>query len=275
MALTRTDATADDDVQTQHASLIHACVSIDLEVGVDDGRIDRFAAVAGDGGRSLMLAGSAPRALERLDRFADGFGCVLGHNLVAFDHPHLAAAQPTLRLLRLPLIDTLRLNPLAFPRHPYHHLVKHYKDGGLRRGQRNDPALDARLALELFADQLQAFTQAADRSPELFAAWHGMLGDEPGTAAVFAAASGRPRPSPGQTAAALSRCLADRACATHAAALAADPAQWGWPLAYAVTWLSVAGGNSVMPPWVRHAFPSASQLVRRLRDAPCGDAACA
>ena len=43
-------------------------------------------------------------------------------------------------------------------------------------------------------------------------------------------------------------------------------ARHGWPLAYALAWLSVAGGNSVMPPWVRHQFPDAGHLVRRLRD---------
>ena len=25
----------------------------------------------------------------------------------------------------------------------------------------------------------------------------------------------------------------------------------GWPMAYALSWISVAGGDSVMPPWVR------------------------
>ncbi|HBK57660.1 MAG TPA: hypothetical protein DDZ76_15450, partial [Xanthomonadales bacterium] len=43
----------------------------------------------------------------------------------------------------------------------------------------------------------------------------------------------------------------------------------GWPLAYALAWLSVAGGNSIMPPWVCHQFPDASRLIRSLRDVPC------
>ena len=43
------------------------------------------------------------------------------------------------------------LNPLAFPRNPYHHLVKHYQDGQLNRGRVNDPELDARLALDASA----------------------------------------------------------------------------------------------------------------------------
>ena len=41
-------------------------------------------------------------------------------------------------------------------------------------------------------------------------------------------------------------------------------------MAYALAWLSVSGGNSVIPPWVRHQFPEAGQLVRRLRDTACG-----
>jgi ATP-dependent DNA helicase RecQ len=45
-----------------------------------------------------------------------------------------------------------------------------------------------------------------------------------------------------------------------------DAAQSAWSLAYALAWLSVAGGNSVLPPWVRHQFPGAGVLIRRLRD---------
>ena len=41
-----------------------------------------------------------------------------------------------------------------------------------------------------------------------------------------------------------------------------------------MAWLSVAGGNSVMPPWVRYQFPGAGRLVRRLRDTACTDPAC-
>lgn len=35
-------------------------------------------------------------------------------------------------------IDTLWLNPLAFPRNPYHHLVKHYQDGRDSEGGRGN-----------------------------------------------------------------------------------------------------------------------------------------
>ena len=66
-------------------------------------------------------------ALAKLDDLADGADFLLGHNLIDFDLPHLRAANPSLRLLLLPAVDTLRLSPLAFPRNPYHHLIKHYR----------------------------------------------------------------------------------------------------------------------------------------------------
>ena len=45
--------------------------------------------------------------------------------------------------------------------------------------------------------------------------------------------------------------------------------QLGWPMAYALSWISVAGGDSVMPPWVRMQFREAALIVRHLRDTGC------
>jgi ATP-dependent DNA helicase RecQ len=45
-------------------------------------------------------------------------------------------------------------------------------------------------------------------------------------------------------------------------------------MAYALSWISVAGGDSVMPPWVRMQFREAGLIVRHLRDTSCGDPAC-
>lgn len=47
-----------------------------------------------------------------------------------------------------------------------------------------------------------------------------------------------------------------------------------WPLAYALAWLRVSGGNSVLAPWVRHQFPEVGRLLAELRDTPCGLKAC-
>jgi ATP-dependent DNA helicase RecQ len=62
-------------------------------------------------------------------------------------------------VLSKPLIDTLWLNPLAFAKNPYHRLVKHYHDGRLKAGHVNAPELDARLVLEVLADQFAAMSE--------------------------------------------------------------------------------------------------------------------
>ena len=235
-------------------------------------------------------------ALVQLDAYAEGATYVLGHNLIAFDLPHLRAANPSLRLLRLPSIDTLRLNPLAFPRNPYHHLVKHYQDGQLKRGRVNDPALDAQLALRLLADQRDALREAAS---DLLAAWHWLTTADAarwprwpgqraqkhasmdraaqaqaGFDAFFSTLRQAPRPADAEAREAIRQRLAEAACRKQAEKVLDQSARHGWTLAYALAWLSVAGGNSVMPPWVRHEFPEAGHLVRRLRDLACADPAC-
>ena len=317
------------------------CLSLDLEVGVRDRRIRAFAALRPDtGGRLVFQGGNLEKALAELDALADGAAFLLGHNLIRFDLPHLAAVQPDLRLLHRPAVDTLWLNPLAFPRNPYHHLVKHYQDGRFKRGHLNDPELDARLALDLFRDQRHALARVAQESPDLIAAWHWLTtGDEDtsGFNAFFASLRGALRPSGAQAREAIRRRLTGIVCRTQERAIlagfgfgstgqepdrgpdsreqersgsdesqrggapgegGADPSGrvsvevrsdrredgapvspidsnlGGWALAYALAWLSVSGGNSVMPPWVRHAFPQAGRIVRALRDTACADPGC-
>ena len=252
------------------------CLSVDLEVGKEDGRIHAFGAVRGETGHGYHGDGSASQ-LKRLDTLADSVSFLLGHNVIEFDLPYLEAAKPDLRLLELPVIDTLRLSPLAFPRNPYHRLVKHYQDGSLLRGRINDPELDARLALAVFGEQREALSKA---DSGLLTAWHWLTTPEPdGVDSAlddfFESLRGASRPADVEAQAAIGHRLKGAACTTHTRELLTDTATAGWALAYALAWLSVAGGDSVMPPWVRHQFPEAGRLVHRLRNTACTDPACA
>ena len=253
------------------------CLSVDLEVSKKTERIHAFAGVRHDTGQSVVFScgqgSDFDRALVELDDLADGADFLLGHNLIKFDRPRLQAAGPGLRLLKLPVVDTLWLNPLAFPHNPYHHLVKHYQAGQIKRERRNDPELDAKLALDVFANQQQQLREAP---ADLVAAWHWLTGDDaaPGFDRFFEALRGSPRPGYAQARDAIRARLDGCSCATHGRHATADAAEHGWALAYALAWLSVSGGNSVMPPWVRHQFPGAGRLVRRLRDEACADPGC-
>jgi ATP-dependent DNA helicase RecQ len=70
----------------------------------------------------------------------------------------LKAQAPGLKLLELPVVDTLALSLLAFPRNPYHHLVKDYR---LLKLAVNDPLADAQLTVDLFRDQRDALQNEA------------------------------------------------------------------------------------------------------------------
>ena len=167
------DEELSQEISAQRLAIrLSRCLSVDLEVSKRTGRIHAFAGVRPDTGQSVVFpsAGrSLDQALSELDDLAEGADCLLGHNLIKFDLPHLQAASPGLRLLRSPRVDTLWLNPLAFPRNPYHHLVKHYQDGQLKRQRLNDPRLDAPLALEAFSNlrlfKLQGEARGSERAP--------------------------------------------------------------------------------------------------------------
>ena len=267
---------AERTAPNQRVPIPFRALSLDLEVSPKDSRIHALAGVRPDGDRSFIWkssGGSLAKALNELDALSNGADFLLGHNLIAFDLPHLRAANPRLRLLRLPAVDTLRLNPLAFPRNPYHHLVKHYQDGQLNRGRVNDPELDARLALEVFGNQLTAFQ---DAPPDLLTAWHWLTTRENGAGfdRVFSHLRGFPTPSDDEALDAIRARLDGESCRTRAREVLADAHLRGWELAYVLAWLSVSGGNSVMPPWVRHQFPEAGRMVRRLRDFACSDTGC-
>jgi ATP-dependent DNA helicase RecQ len=252
------------------------CLAVDLEVAKNTGKIHAFAGIRPDTGESVVYPDAdvtLDTALAGLDDLAAGAEFLIGHNLIEFDSRHLSAANPNLRLHRLPMIDTLWLNPLAFPRHPYHRLVKHYKDAQLQSGRRNDPAQDAQLALKVFSDQQKQLLKAPS---ELLVAWHHLTGgpDNQGFELFFEHLRREPRPSGEDAHAAIRARLDGAACRMQVRRTPEIASTQGWPLAYALAWLHVAGGNSVMPPWVRHHFPEAGALVRRLRDLACDDAEC-
>ena len=208
------------------------CVSLDIEVGRDE-RIHAVGVVRTDTGRGLVHSGGGlAAALAKLDAFAEGASFVPGHNLIVFDLPRLKAAKPDLGLLEIPVIDTRRLGPLAFPRNRYHGLVKHYRDGGLKRGRINDPELDSRIALKLFSDEREALAKAA---PDLLAAWHRLCTPEPEGAdraldGFFREVRRARRSSQAEAATAIGRRLEGAACTTVARSLVADADEPGWPL---------------------------------------------
>jgi ATP-dependent DNA helicase RecQ len=231
----------------------------------------------GSGPALVSGKGRLKQSLDELETALDKTKHIIGHNILRHDIEHLLAARPRLRTKMMAPIDTLWLNPLAFPRNPYHHLVKHYHDGRLQAGHVSDPELDAQLVFEVLGNQIEALKA---QPTDLLVAWHYLvtrLDRSDGFDAVFREIRNTNAPDRGPAMAAIRRLLENQACSSQC-----DPvlnmlkdAQMAWPMAYALAWISVSGGESVMPPWVRASFPHAALIVRQLRDTNCGQPSCA
>ena len=256
-------------------------VLLDLETSLA-GKILKIGAVRGD--KVFLRKGRfhAQSALQDLERFCQGASCLAGHNLVLHDLAVLRECNPALRLLSLPVVDTLFLSPICFPENPYHRLVKDYK---LVSESLNDPAGDARLAGVLLNDEIQSLCGMAEAAPDVFRCLRFLLCAEDrespclamGMRQVFRAVSVGEPPAQDEARALLVDLLSALACRTGAAHLSeADFATKDarWALAYVLTWLRVAGSDSVLPAWVRLHNPLVASLRARLRDVPCDNPAC-
>jgi ATP-dependent DNA helicase RecQ len=258
--------------------LLKRALLIDLEVS-PRGKILKIGAVLGD--QTLSRSGAAPweTVSLALTELARGASWLLGHNLVRHDLPILRTVAPELGIHRLPVIDTLVLSPICFPENPYHRLVKDYK---LVRESLNDPVADARQAAALFADEFQSLSGLRQKDPRLFEILHFLLAtpDDEGDRlsegmTVLLRALGGVMPARERALDFCRELVPQWGCAsvpidetlvqTQSARMA---------LAYTLTWLRVAGSNSVLPPWVRLEHPRSGELIKRLREVPCNSADC-
>lgn len=246
---------------------------IDFET-VPRGDLFHIGAVLGDRVFEKKDIRHAGKALQELSEFARGADYILGHNIVNHDLKVAGDIWPDAGFLKLPVIDTLFLSPLAFPENPYHKLVKDYK---LVKNSKNNPVADARLARAVFDDQLAAFADLHRQEPGLLSVFHFAFetSNITGISEVFQRFCG---PVPDEAAAKFRfrEICRDKVCATGLDRVWEDCCSHPTKrpmLAYILSWLRVSGGNSIIPPWVKHEFPEIRHWVRTLRYA-CGDESC-
>lgn len=214
--------------------------------------------------------------LEAFSAFGQEAQYILGHNILGHDIPHLKEVAPSLAVLDKPAIDTLYLSPLAYPANPYHRLVKDYQ---IVRDSINDPVQDAKLAGRVFVEQCEALItqlECGSEVPVFYRSFLQMDGRFAGTVDALEA-MGIPLLRDDDLFEAFAWFAQKYACATAVEHLVEQlyDGSFAYPvLAYVVAWLSVAGGNSVLPPWVRYHFPQLSPLLHKLRENNCVQPTC-
>lgn len=222
------------------------------------------------------------QALLELDSEMADAECLAGHNVMEHDWKALHEAAPDLRIVNIPVLDTLLLSPICFPENPYHHLVKDYK---LVSESRNNPIEDSRLSEQLLGDEFNALAGILANDPTYFNALRFLITHETsgdtrqvyGFQWLFSAVSGiEIFPSDEIGLEAIRRTTAPFCCheglrqALNSIAL--PEARWG--LAFVIAWLRVAGRDSVLPPWVRLKYQWALRFLALLRETPCTDPEC-
>ncbi len=246
------------------------CCSLDLETN-ENGGIFAIGAVFNDVTFQRKAPFNIKKVLAEFDAFAGAATYLLGHNILEHDLPVCRSISSQFKFLSKPVVDTLLLSPLAFPENPYHRLVKDYK---LVHDSLNDPLADARLAVSLFHDQWEALQQQQAEAGLLDFYRYAFSGN-PKFAGVQLALSamGANAIDAAGAFALFGHLTLDRVCITAIGQMdkAFSPTT---ALAYCLAWLRVAGGNSVLPPWVRLRFDDVAPTLNRLRDIPCNNPAC-
>ena len=266
---------------------IPAVLIIDLEVDPKTDKPFKIGAFRPDSGLFFEKVFRGEKgfhtALCEMTHLTSGLKWLMGHNILGHDLKYLKAVVPEAAWLKVPVIDTLWLSPLAFPQNPYHRLIKNHK---IISSEINSPLSDCHACWQLFQDQCTAFGKIKAEKPEEFALWTA-LSDIPlpyRLSEDIMIPERDTSPDVKKLIDTIWLMMQDnndqgrlKVCRTRFLELMKtdirNPAIYP-SLGYALSWLNVSGGNSVLAPWVRHQFPDTARLIAELRDHDCGSTEC-
>jgi ATP-dependent DNA helicase RecQ len=238
----------------------------------------KLGALLGDHRIQAHSPKAVANAWRELDRLAETAVAVAGHNVWEHDLPVLARVFPGLKLHALPVIDTLPFSTLCFPENPYHRLVKDYK---LTSVSINDSLADAELAATLWEDEQKSLAGMAQAHPRFYQVLRTLIAVGPARIDQGARIALNALPLDLLPESTLKHSIwtlfQSELCRTAFASFVLptpDQTSARWALAHVLSWLRVAGGISVLPPWVRHRHPETVAWLSAWRDTPCTDAAC-
>ena len=227
---------------------------IDLEV---DGRGKILDAGAIRGGNTLHTS-----RIAELTRFIGDAEFLCGHNIIEHDYKYL---RPFLQR-EYRLIDTLYLSPILFPKKPYHKLLK---DDKLLSDELNNPLSDAKKAMELYADEVNAFKSIDKQMQQIY---YGLTVSDPHFSDFFASIGYAPERRPfffrKSVADNIKESLSGKICdnADVSGLIRKDNVA----AAYAVALISADDRSSIMAPWVLKNYPKSEYVIRKLRECNCG-----
>jgi len=250
---------------------------LDLETS-DEGRIYGLGAVFGD--RKPLRANNARAvqdALSVLRRWANEASFVCGHNSLLHDFPLLERTSFG-SIAAEKRLDTLLLSPLAFPKKPYHALVK---DGKLVSSSRNDPIEDSKCCSNVLEECVAEFSRIQRDDLLLYAMALEAAGLVGIARLIRAQYESDPTiVSPADSTSSESdfierfKALNYGRCCLESLPSIAEPDDY-LVFAYIHSWLNVSGADSVLPYWLCHRFPQIRAYLHMVRIRHCSSTDCA
>lgn len=195
--------------------------------------------------------------IKALNKVWQEASVVIGHNLINFDWPHLQRLGHGLSWPPRPLLDTLFLSVLLFPKKPYHRLVKDYH---LTGDEANNPLADVRLTQEVLSDLLQAWHDLPAPWQQIY---QSLLHDKPGFEGFFALLHEAHKSPVTDLPRLVQQQLQGLICskAERSKYIQQQPIE----LAYALAIIGTKDRHSVLPPWLLFQFPHVVKVLDELR----------
>ncbi|ASB49224.1 RecQ family ATP-dependent DNA helicase [Alkalitalea saponilacus] len=197
-------------------------------------------------------------AISDLIKLINDGSFLCGHNIIRHDLPYLKKVLGE-KLVSSPVIDTLFLSPLLFPKKPYHALLK---DDKLQTEELNNPLNDAIKAMDLFYDEVTAFKESEEELRQIF---YSLLGNQGEFAAFFLFVGYESEKT--NVIELIRRKFASQICAhiDLEQLICNNPIE----LAYCIALINTGCRSSFTPPWVLKNFPEVDRVMYLLRNNPC------
>lgn len=223
-------------------------IFIDTEVSENDSKVHDFGAV--DINERKLHTGSS----QEFHAFISDTEFLCGHNIVEHDAKYIELPQ------NIKLIDTLYLSPLMFPNKPYHALLK---DDKLLTDELNNPLNDAIKAMQLYYDEINAFTELDDTLKMIY---HALLYQDAHFSGFFDFMDYQ-KNDDAETAI---RLFFDGELCENAPLsdiIQNSPVE----LAYCLALISATEPHSLIPRWVQINYPKVDTIMQILRNTSCGE----
>jgi len=183
-----------------------------------------------------------------------------GHNIIKHDLNYIRKHSSSKDFGLNKAIDTLLLSPLLLPKRPSHRLIK---DDKLQKEESNNPLSDAKIARELFYEEIQAFHGLNDQFKAIL---YGLLQDQEGFGSFFHYLNYSPSPDQETPEEKIRQLFKGVICA-HAGigSLIQQPVE----LAYTLALIHCGGERSIFPGWVLLNYPGVQAIRSSLQNMPC------